>query len=111
PVDAFTGPKGASQFAPRPTRFETPRRRGVTVMNFCRISSNSVYQPGRLADAVLAYPLFSTGAEAFARSSTAFRSTLKPAVRSAGLASSISLWLIPPTHGTKTIAVGATPAM
>ena len=35
---------------------------------------------------------------------------LEPAVRSAGLASSISLWLMPPTHGTKTIAVGATRA-
>ena len=35
-------------------------------------------------------------------------STLQPAVRSSGLASSISLWLMPPTHGTKTMALGAT---
>jgi len=48
---------------------------------------------------------------AFTRSSTTFRSTLQPAVRSSGLASSISLWLMPPTHGTNTIAVGATRAM
>jgi hypothetical protein len=48
---------------------------------------------------------------AFARSSTALSSTLQPAVRSSGLASSISLWLMPPTHGTKTIALGATRAM
>src|SRR4051794_36863869 len=48
---------------------------------------------------------------ASAASSTAFSSTLAPAVRSSGLASSISLWLMPPTQGTKIIAVGATRAM
>jgi len=48
---------------------------------------------------------------AFARSSTALSSTLQPAVKSPGLASSISLWLIPPTQGTKIIALGATRAM
>src|SRR5215475_15271457 len=36
------------------------------------------------------------GATAFARSSTALSNTLQPAVTSSGLASSISLWLIPP---------------
>jgi hypothetical protein len=49
------------------------------------------------------------GASAASRS--AFRSTAQPAVRSSGLASSISLWLMPPTQGTNTIAVGATRAM
>ena len=48
---------------------------------------------------------------ASALSSSAFNSTLQPAVRSSGLASSISLWLMPPTQGTKIIAVGATRAM
>jgi hypothetical protein len=37
-------------------------------------------------------------------------STLQPASRSAGAASSISLWLIPSLHGTKIIAAGATRA-
>jgi hypothetical protein len=43
--------------------------------------------------------------------SRAFSSTEQPAVRSSGLASSISLWLIPPTQGINTIAVRATRAM
>src|SRR5437016_12923482 len=47
---------------------------------------------------------------ALAVSRTAFSSTLPPAVKSSGLASSISLWLMPPTQGTKIIAVGATRA-
>ena len=41
-------------------------------------------------------PLSSLCDTAFAWSSTAFSSTLPPAVRSSGLASSILLWLIPP---------------
>ncbi len=48
---------------------------------------------------------------ALARSSTAFSSTAQPMARSSGLASSISLWLMPPTQGTKIMAVGATRAM
>ena len=43
-----------------------------------------------------------------ARSSIAWSRTLQPASRSAGVAFSISLWLIPPSQGTKIIAVGAT---
>ena len=38
----------------------------------------------------------------------ACNNTLQPAVMCSGLASSISLWLMPPTQGTKTIEVGAT---
>jgi hypothetical protein len=36
---------------------------------------------------------------------------LQPAVRSSGLAPTISLWLMPPRQGAKIIAVGATRAM
>src|SRR5689334_3077927 len=45
-----------------------------------------------------------------ARASTAWSSTLAPASRCSGRASSISLWLMPSLHGTKIIAVGATRA-
>ncbi|MDT4825481.1 hypothetical protein FQZ97_587670 [compost metagenome] len=38
-------------------------------------------------------------------------STLQPASRCSGCASSISLWLMPSLHGTKIMAVGATRAM
>ena len=43
-----------------------------------------------------------------ARSSIAWSRTLQPASRSAGVAFSISLWLMPPSQGTKIIAVGVT---
>jgi len=43
-----------------------------------------------------------------ARANTACNNTLQPASRSCGLASSISLWLMPSLHGTKIIAVGVT---
>ncbi len=42
---------------------------------------------------------------------TASSSTWQPAARSLGLASSISLWLMPSLQGTKTMDVGATLAM
>ncbi len=45
-------------------------------------------------------------AEAWA--SIARISTLQPAARSSGVAFSTSLWLMPSSQGTKTIAVGAT---
>jgi hypothetical protein len=48
---------------------------------------------------------------ALARATMASSSTLQPASRSAGLASSISLWLTPSLHGTKIMAVGVTAAM
>jgi len=41
-----------------------------------------------------------------ARASTACSSTFAPACRWSGRAFSISLWLMPPSHGTKTIAAG-----
>src|SRR5258706_4233798 len=44
-------------------------------------------------------------------SSITFSSTLQPAARSSALAFSISLWLMPPSHGTKIMLVGATLAM
>ncbi len=43
--------------------------------------------------------------------STACSSTLAPASRSSGVAFSISLWLMPPSQGTKIMPVGATLAM
>src|SRR5690606_35054269 len=48
---------------------------------------------------------------AFALSSMAWRRTPQPAARSSGFAFSASLWLMPPSQGTKIIAVGATRAM
>jgi hypothetical protein len=46
-----------------------------------------------------------------ARSSMAWSSTLHPASRCSGFASSISLWLMPSLHGTKIIPAGARRAM
>ena len=65
---------------------------------------------GNLPPPARAYPGWATAA-ALALSSTVFNNTLQPAVRSSGLASSISLWLMPPIQGTKTIAEGATRAI
>jgi hypothetical protein len=48
---------------------------------------------------------------ALARATIACRSTSQPAARSSGRAFSTSLWLMPFSHGTKIIAVGATRAM
>ena len=45
---------------------------------------------------------------AFARSTIACSRIWQPAPMSALVASSISLWLMPSLHGTKTMAVGAT---
>ncbi len=46
-----------------------------------------------------------------ARSSITCSSTLQPAARSSALAFSISLWLMPPSQGTKIMLVGHTRAM
>ena len=50
----------------------------------------------------------SAHSHAFARSTIACSRIWQPAPISTLLASSISLWLMPSLHGTKTIAVGAT---
>src|SRR5947209_4549536 len=46
-----------------------------------------------------------------ALSSAACKSTLTPALAHSGKIVSVSLWLMPSTHGVKIIAVGATRAM
>src|SRR6266568_5154508 len=57
------------------------------------------------------HPRPSPQSAALARSRMALSSTVQPIVRSSGLASSTSLWLMPSAQGTKTIAVGATRAI
>src|SRR5206468_10024352 len=51
-----------------------------------------------------------TGFLGYALACTACSSTLQPASRSSGRAFSISLWLMPPSQGTKIMAAGATRA-
>jgi len=63
---------------------------------------------GNIQATAIVAGLAPTTGNSFALASIACSSTLPPASIHSGLASSISLWLMPPMQGTKTIAVGVT---